>query len=554
LDVRQVDRRAGAIGVLTREHLEHQRLRGRRDVLDVDGQRAIDQAIATGRCHRGRRGRRQKQPAHFGREPIARSRSDLAFRFVLPLFLAVIAATSLPRGDTVFVEVDVALSRATSLPLEALIANQKSTKEVKLAPYVEVLAVSGKSARISYALRAASDAAFGTYRLFAFIEVRERNGAIIGAAQVDQTIEVGPLSPDIEAWKKSYLLHQGAASEAYEALRSLKDTLRLDRVDPPPASSKVKDADAPVLAKFLHHRLRADVELRRLRTMVDSTDSVVAEAALMAIGALSKRPTGTVAKASAIEGETIGRSLELALVAMNDARLDDAEAYLDKLTTSGRLDRLELASGLVMLGAIYAARGRSVDAEKAIGRALCIDPKLDIRFERPLFVKSLEAAKTARFACKAPIAIGEVTATRVEGTTILIRAAFGPDPYQLIGGGDVEVWGSGGGVHRAEKVRAHDNVLEATVVDTNDLQAYGGQLLLRVILRDVSGVSIATFGDPDPGSVVVRGESSSLKLDVPWWVWVVAGGVVAAAAGTTIAVVTSDRDVRYGIGPINAQF
>lgn len=466
---------------------------------------------------------------------------------MLALYLLAISAP-LARGDAVFIEADVTPKGA----VEAVVANARSPKELKLAPYVEL---SGN--KMIYALRASPDAALGTHRLFAIIELKGPGGALLGTAQIDQAIEiVAPVSSKeaIDAARKLYLAHQSEASSAYDLLPRLHDLLRLDRADPPPAFAKVKDAELEALKKFFHHRLRADIELRKLRTAVDSADPALAEAGLLAIGALSQRPTGTVTKASAIEGETIGRSLELAAAALEDARIDEGEAYLNKLTFSGRLDKSELARALVLLGAVYAARGRPADASKSMGRAFCIEPKLEVALGRPLYKKTFDAARSAPNVCKTPITIGAVTASRVEGTTILIRAVFSDDPHGLISGGDVEVWGSGGGVHRAEKVRAAGNTLEATIEDTGELQAYDGQLLLRVLLREVSGVAIATFGDPDPTPVPLDNAGGGFSLDIPWWGWVTAASVVVIGAATAAIVIGSDREVVYGIGPISAQF
>lgn len=466
---------------------------------------------------------------------------------MLALYLAAISAT-LGRGDALFIEAPVPSKGA----VEAVVGNARSPKDLKLAPYIELA-----GDKMIYALRASSDAALGTHRLFAIIELKGPNGALLGTAQIDQAIEiVAPVHSKeaIDAARRAHLSNQGEASSAYDLLPRLHDTLRLDRADPPPAFSKIKDGELEPLRKFLRHRLRADIELRKLRTAVDATDPALAEAALLAIGALSHRPTGTVTKASAIEGETISRSLELAAAALEDARLDEGEAFLNKLSTSGRLDKAELARALVLLGAVYAARGRPADAAKSMGRALCIDPRLDVALGRPLYKKTFASARSAANACKAPITIGDVTATRVEGATIAIRATFSSDPHGLISGGDVEVWGSGGAVHRAEKVRAGDNTLEATIQDTGELQAYDGQLLLRVLLREVSGVTIASFGDPDPSPVPLANAGGGFSLDIPWWGWVTAASVVVLGAATAAIVIGSDREVVYGIGPINAQF
>ncbi len=410
---------------------------------------------------------------------------------------------------------EVELARPPDGPLRASIGNAKSQKELKLAPYIEAVPAGPKRAKLTYALRVDPAARTGNYRLFAVLELKDRTG-LLATASIDHSIDVVPAKPTLQTVE--------TAKKAAAAQLALEGELA---------------------------RLRAEVELDRLRAAVDAADPAVSDAALLALGSVSKGPGPAHLKAAS--GETIGRSLELAASALSAGRLDEAEAYLDKLRANGRLDRLELAQVLALLGALDTTRGRAPEAEKNYGRALCIDPQLDPHFFRALHSASFETAKRAPNACTAPVSVESVSASRVDGKTIFVRAKYTRDPHQLIGGGDIEIIGSGGGVQRGSNVRASDGALEATIEGGAENQTYENQLLVRVLLRDLSGVVVASFGDPDPLAIPLEG-SGGPGLDIPWWVWAIAGGVVAAAGATTAIVLATDRDVSYGIGPISAEF
>lgn len=317
---------------------------------------------------------------------------------------------------------------------------------------------------------------------------------------------------------------------------------------------EVRDKIGPLANVPIDHAVEPadpkEAERARLRERVASPDPAISDAALLSLGSVFTQPTPAQIKAAS--GETIERSLNAATSALEAGRLEEAEAYLGKLRTNGRLTTAELANVLALSGALFATRGRTAEEEQSFGRALCIDPRLEPRFLRRLHAARFDLAKRSANACTAPITVGKVTASRADAKTVFVRAEFSRDPYELIGGGDIEVFGSGGGVQRASKVRAAGGALEATIEEGAENQTSDSQLVLRIVLRDISGVVIASFGDPDPLVVPLEGDGGG--EGVPWWVWAIAGGVVAAGAATTAIVLGTDRDVRYGIGPVSAEF
>src|SRR5262249_15627073 len=135
----------------------------------------------------------------------------------------------------------------------------------------------------------------------------------------------------IESDKRTFVESQDLATAAFDKLRSLQDDLRLDRLDPPPPIDRIGEKDLPSVTAFFHHRTRAEIARQHLRTLADAADPKIKEAAVLAIGSLTKKPTGPLAKASAIDGERIDRALQMAETALEDLRIDEAEGIANKL-------------------------------------------------------------------------------------------------------------------------------------------------------------------------------------------------------------------------------
>jgi hypothetical protein len=467
------------------------------------------------------------------------------------------------RGEIVFGEARVQLDRAAKGDVYGRVTGAKNLRDVKLVPWLDLLGVAKKEARVLFGARVSRSSPAGTGKVSATLEIIERDGgATIGKHDLGLTVEVldearAPDAALIELDRRAYLYHQKRAQEAYDRLPALHDYLRLDRVDPPPPPARVKGKEGPALEQFLHHRLRADFMLERLHIAADARDEAIAELAARAIGSLSAKPTGAAAKASAIEAVTIAKGLSMAIGELDDLHVDEAEGFVLRLRKSGRLERAELAQALAIQGAIDVVRGKSKDAEQHFGQALCVQPDVKIALRRAFMARELEAARRSPNACKKPVTVQTVTAQRasVDGKlSIVVDAAFAPDPEQLVAGGDVELWGAGGALRKTDRVRAQGGKLEAAFEDTGDLENYAGQLLLKVFLRDVSGVVLASWGDPDPMAVSVAKGNDVIVEGFPSWVWWLAGGVAIAGAATVGVVLLTNRETKHGIGPVTAEF
>ena len=119
-------------------------------------------------------------------------------------------------------------------------------------------------------------------------------------------------------------------------------------------------------------------------------------------------------------------------------------------------------------------------------------------------------------------------------------------------------WGTGGGAFATRRVRYTENngqkILIGSIADNGKMQTYTGQILVKVFLRDESGVVIDSFGDPDPVSLPIEEGENLPSVNVPWWVWLIIGVAVAGAGAATAIVLTRPEESELGIGPIEVTF
>ena len=480
-----------------------------------------------------------------------------------PLQLEPTAASgtlSIARGDALLIEAP--LSTKPSSVAQARRARVSAPAGLTVAPWVELGAD-----HVRYALRAAPKAALGRKQLSATIELLDAQGASITTLSIQHEVEVIAASGtavEVSEGQRAYLFHQGHAEATYERLSELHDYLRLDRLDPPPKPerlAKLNTTQQGDVTQFYFHRLRADIARTRLRALAELPERGTADQAARAIGALSKRPTGPAQKARAIDGLTTDRGIALAREKLANLRVDEAEGFLNKLRRSGRLEPKELASVLQLLGGVYMLRSRGPEAQTTFGRALCLVPGQETLVQRPLLREAFELARENP-KCKERITVRSIKATRERtetGLSLIVEAPYGPDPHRLGVKAIVQIWGTGGGMAAEQKVDVDldKRLIKATFKDTGEYENFAGQILLKAFLQDVSGVSIATIGDPDPVSMPVQKGESMSGVNIPWWVWVVIGGAAViggATAGAVVLAKNRDSGPTQGIGPIEVTF
>lgn len=469
----------------------------------------------------------------------------------------------LPIGDTVFLEAEVSLDGPPQ-PRPNVVTFRSSKPGLMVLPVVTLENEgSGKKPKVTLRYAVRNTGLVGTAKLELRLQVNLQSAKANDGAAVlhDITLLVNgqlstPTLADVEDDKRSFLLFQGRAEEAYRGLPTLHDYLRLDRVDRPPTAAGLKNEQRPLLDRFVRARVYADIAAARLRAAADHPDPALSDAAVLALGSLSKKPSGVAKKARAIEGLTNLQALDAIRAALLDLRIDEAEGFLDKLRNSGRLNRAELTAGLELEAGVQAMRGRRELARVALGRSLCLEPGRSSTLSRPFFQRLAEEAKSG--GCAQALRIVQTQAERLtttDGPKISVVSTFGPDPFRLVSGGEIQIWGSGGEVHSAEKIRTSEDGtrLEAEFNDNGELENYAGQVLVKVVLRDLSGVPIATFGDPDPQPLDLSGDGGG-GLGLPWYGWAIAGGVLVLGAATAGIILAASQGETRGIGPIGVTF
>jgi hypothetical protein len=441
-------------------------------------------------------------------------------------------AFTLEAGDSILVRVSLPVNDASG-DLTARSKDARGGAGLRVSRWVEVVAQKPGAIVLRYAIEAGAERAPGSDIVEAVLEVRDEEGVVAKRTVAHEVTVVRPTpTPEEIALDRDAVLHHRAAAAA--RLAEKQDILR--------------------------HERRAEAARRRLVAAAGTEDPALALAAIHAIGSLSRGPSGDAKHARATDGLTTEAALELAAKSLDELKIDEAQGIVAKLRKSGRLLKRELAAALQVLGAVQLARGDEAEARRLFGQALCADPGVASLLERPAFEEAFRQAKE-KSACREPIRIGEVHVYRDQGDGGLvyqITATYSDDPLELVGGGDLEIWGTGGGVFATARVPSTEKngrkILVGTIEDNGKMETYAGQILVKVFLRDESGVVIDSFGDPDPVSLPIEEGENLPSVSIPWWVWLIVGVAVAGAGAATAVALTRPEEDQLGIGPIEVTF
>jgi hypothetical protein len=449
------------------------------------------------------------------------------------------------------------------------LASTKATNHIQVASLASVAFVtqSDRGTILSYFIRVSTKAKTGRFSLQGGLLVRDENNRIKLQIPVRHSVTVfRPASSEreLEALGNAFRHHQKEAKDIRDALPRSKAWLSMDALQTPSSSTRLDPAEKSAVHRFLEHRLFASTARDRILGVAESPLSALQAKAVREIGGLTNGPSGTQAAALAVDGLSVRDAIEKARLALDDLDIDTAEGFLEKLRKRDLQDKHSLALVLRLLGAVHEVRGRTREAEKTLQQALCLEPKLQEPLTRPYFHPALTAA-TQSPACKQAAAFGSASAMYVGEeipSEVRLRIQFGPDPYELVSGGFITVFGPGGGrLHggRAEAVTSskdRSRALELRFEDPMPYEKPFERLFVSASAVELSGTEIFSTGSPHLLEVRVGGDRPSLSEGIPWWVWAVAGGV-AVAGGTVLGVVlagSSDGAPNQGIGPIGASF
>lgn len=443
--------------------------------------------------------------------------------------------------------------RASGPPPAAPVAKKRRGKR----PPKETRAPGGESwlARGRYFVRGLRETP-ELVRANAVLEVIElESGQSLGRLEVEHELRtIAPSgAPELVRQLEAAARHfEDARAEAERALRQAAGSvvpLSPEALQP----GRLSASSLALLVAALEASWRRAVALERLRALAHGAEEPTIEAAVLALGRLSPR---VEASREPSRGE-IGAELDELSRHLASLDFERAERGLAGLRRRADLSRAEFARLLGLDGALAAARGQVEAAERAFGQALCLEPALkspDSRspmrriFER---VKAEAPCATALHA-EAPEAF---LASPAGETELHVRLKLGPDPYGVVAGGTVLLYGGGGGVLAERNVRAEGDgtrVLLAAFPDDEDFRNMAGELLVQVVAKSVSGVSLVAVGDPVPIRLVV-GEHEDYSAGVPWWIWLGGGILILAGAGVATALLVPREEVR-GIGPIDVTF
>lgn len=495
--------------------------------------------------------------------------SSVAASLVFALGLLGVAQTSLPVvpvdrpivlgvGETALAEarIPVRRHRLATVPAPSEITARPRApsrgEAAELSPWIEVVRADARTVTIRvpiFGVRA------GRASLRFGVEVHERGSddpvalrpIVLNITVQPRAATAAAIDEQVAAWRH----HDRAARAAHGALGPLSKTLDPNVLVAAPPSATVDDDETKPLAEFLGHRLRATAARRALRAYADDSDPALAQRAIVAVGSLRSNAVDT----KIIDRVANAEAIALIAEAVDDLEIDAAMGYADALLASERLDPRELATVIALRGLAQLARGEEERARRALGRAFCLVRDLEVDVKRPWFVEAIAAAKDDE-RCPRALAVQKVVATRVDGDDgprLEVVATFGPDPYQLVTKGKIQLWtyeGSLATSMSATALHVAEPRIEASLGGIDAER--DGYVLMKIFLEEANGIEVASLGDPDPLAVPVVGDQG---FEVPWWIWAVAGGAVVAA-GATVGVVALSRggEIDRRIGPVDVRF
>ncbi len=412
----------------------------------------------------------------------------------------------------------------------------------ELLPYVRVLPASdGLEAR--YTLTAAPQPTRGL--ISAKLELFDAKGPL-GSLAVEHRLAVGPTKATLDEIKSVADEYRSATEKAVR-LRAKLGSLGSQPLTRPQVTLPKGQETA-----FLELLEALDDARAPRRTLLAAAAHPASEIEVAATTALLG-PSAERFDTRIFDAMTIGAALEAARQALDGLQVDRAEAIAHSLLQAGRLNANELAQVLLLRGLLAKGRGDTL-AARFWAQSACIDPTLPLDLRRPFWSHLLEVARRSR-PCSQPLTVRAVKARQIRnnGQWLQVDAEFGPDPGGLVSMAEVQLWGFGGAMYGSERISApKEGRVQVHFVDDNQLQNSTGHILITVLLRHESGVTVASLGEPDARSVPVEPPSAGI-VDVPWWIWALAGGVLVVGAATTLAL-TRDGDIQRGLGPTEIRF
>ncbi|MEE2903062.1 MAG: hypothetical protein VYC39_12075 [Myxococcota bacterium] len=309
---------------------------------------------------------------------------------------------------------------------------------------------------------------------------------------------------------------------------------------------------------FFSHRLKASIAERELYKSLKSATKQERDEILTAIFNL-RYFEDSVQSRLAPYTTTPQSSLKAAVKKLLRYELSDA-LYLAKFArNSGKLDITLLAKSLLIIGGIQLLGATdSQSAIDTVNKAFCLKMDLDFPLASTRLAQALAKIKSSNL-CKQKLNIQQVKARRFieDGNNMVeVTGLFDPDPYKMVSGGTIELWGAGGDIIESAQIRAERepiNRVVSTFEDRGDIQNYVGDILIRIIVKDVAGTELAYYGRTDPIALSI--DESSISIVDRWgpWLWVLTG-IAITSAGLFAYSHFSSQEAERGIGPVTIRF
>ena len=325
-----------------------------------------------------------------------------------------------------------------------------------------------------------------------------------------------------------------------------------------PKSISKRELPPDWLRRFFGLRLKAVVAERVLRKMLTTTTEKNRDNVLKAILGLRFFERSTQRRLTPYTTNP-ENALNAAEKKFLRYELSDA-LYLAKFArNSGKLKSSRLAKSLLMIGGIQLlSEPNSKAAFENMSKAMCLSSEQAFPIQSLRVQTTINQIKAAN-QCIQKLSIQQVKARRIfrEGVNLVeVSGVFGPDPYKMVSGGTIELWGAGGDVIETAQIRAERGTINrvvSTFEDRGDIQNYVGDILIRIILKDIAGTELAYYGQNDPIALSI--DESGISFVDKWgpWLWILTG-IAVASAGAFTYFHFSGQEPERGIGPVNIRF
>jgi hypothetical protein len=502
---------------------------------------------------------------HFDKSPKSRkAQKTEKFRNHIGPVQASQRDIQLPTGDTYFGKLQLPLKPDLDLPnVQIKIVPTTKSKAFLIFEYpVQVALLSNTKNRLEiiYAIQNKTSTPIGKYAVRLNVEIHaHKTKKRLLKKKIYHRIKItspNAIQDTTTLDHQAFDYFQKQAMEKKRGLGKMRQELSMQSIRYQVIDLSKKDR--PLIRAFLYDRIRADVAYRRLKQRAQSKTSAFRIQAIRALANLAHFDDQAKRRLRYQLSEP-DLSLKHALLALEDFDFHDSHLLASRARNSGKLNRKTLSRALAVLAAIELIRKpKSPKVRPLVGQAFCLNPKLKTPIRLSMVKREFEDMRKSP-PCPNGIIVGQVVATRrIENglNMVDVTGEFGPDPYELVSGGNIELWGAGGEIIETAKIRARHgekNTLISSFEDRGDIQNYVGQILIRLLVKDLSGVDVAVFGQDEAIPIDIDESNLSFTRHIDWWMWALAGAVILAGSATAILSVV-DTDPQRGVGPISIRF